>query len=110
MLALRDGAGSSFNERCVTGTGKTTWRLWTDARPAASIRGMRFVVILAVLCLAACSGNPRDYGITGPGQGPAPPVHPDDSSVGQPGIPDSGTVYGPSVVPNTGSNRYWGYN
>ena len=35
---------------------------------------------------------------------------PDDSSVGRPGIPDSGTVYGPSVVPSTGSNRYWGYN
>jgi hypothetical protein len=71
---------------------------------------MRIIAILSVLCLAACSGDPRSYGITGPGKPQAPPEQPDDSSVGRPGIPDSGTVYGPSVVPSTGSNRYWGYN
>ena len=71
---------------------------------------MRIASLLLLLCLAACSGDPRAYGITGPGVPPSPPVQPDDSALGQPGIPDSSTVYGPSVTPSTGPNKFWGYN
>jgi hypothetical protein len=71
---------------------------------------MRIASVLLLLCLAACSGDPRSYGITGPGSPAQPPEQPDDATVGQPGLPNSGTLYGPSVVPNTGTGRYWGYN
>jgi hypothetical protein len=71
---------------------------------------MRIALFLLLSCLAACSGDPRSYGITGPGRQPAPPALPDDATLGQPGIPDGGSVVGPSITPSTGSNRFWGYN
>lgn len=71
---------------------------------------MRIAPLLLLSCLAACSGDPRHYGITGPGATQAPPALPDDSTLGQPGLPDSSTVIGPSITPSTGPNHYWGYN
>jgi hypothetical protein len=71
---------------------------------------MRIVAIVLLLCLAACSGNPAAYGITGPGRAPSPPEQPDDASVGQPGLPDASAVYGPSLAPSTGPSGFWGYN
>jgi hypothetical protein len=76
----------------------------------ASIRAMRFAPVLLLLCLAACSGDPRAYGITGPGRPPQPPVQPDDATLTQPGLPNSGSAYGPSVNPSTGNGRFWGYD
>jgi hypothetical protein len=71
---------------------------------------MRFVSILLLLCLAACSGNPHAYGITGPVKQEQPPEQPDDADVGSPGIPASGTPYSTGVTPTTGATRFWGYN
>jgi hypothetical protein len=67
----------------------------------------RAASLLVLLGLAACSGNPRDYGITGPGSTPS--LQP-DTTLGMPGVPDASTVYGPSLEPTTGSGRFWGYN
>ncbi len=65
--------------------------------------------LLFLLGLAACSGDPAAYGITGPGA-MRPVPGPRDTTVDAPAIPDTGTVYGPSVVPSTGGGHYWGYN
>jgi hypothetical protein len=71
---------------------------------------MRAVLLIAVLSLAGCSGSPESLGITGPGA--RPPVHPDsdDSTVGNPGLPDSGGAYAPSYGPNPAGGRYFNYN
>ena len=66
--------------------------------------------LLLLLGLAACSANPAAYGITGPGRPPVLPAQPGDADVGQPGLPNSASVYGPSIVPSTGTGRFWGYN
>jgi len=70
---------------------------------------MRLALVLLPLCLAACSGDPSAYGITGPGAPPKPPAQPDDATLTQPGLPSSGSAYGPSVNPSTGYGRFWGY-
>lgn len=72
---------------------------------------MRAVTALGlVLALAACSGDPRSYGITGPGPPPPPPSAGDDT--GTPlGTPTSGSYYGPSTGPIMGGGSgFWGYN
>jgi hypothetical protein len=66
-----------------------------------------------VLVLAACSGDPRSFGITGPGvqtvtQPDAAPTGADTSPT--PGAPTSGSYYGPSNGPITGGSGFWGYN
>jgi hypothetical protein len=75
---------------------------------------MRSLLVLGLLLvLAACSGDPRSFGITGPGA-PAVPK-PDatqtrDDTNGMPGVPTTGTYYGPTTGPVTGSSGFWGYN
>jgi hypothetical protein len=76
---------------------------------------MRTVSALGLLILlAACSGDPASYGITGPGTQPPPAAasvtvqSPDTSPT--PGVPTTGTPYGPSNAPSTGGSGFWGYN
>jgi hypothetical protein len=76
---------------------------------ARHYRRMRMVLTLLLLALAACSGNPSAYGITGPAR-PSGPQPTDDAVISAPGIPDGSTVVGPSMTPSTGSGRFWGYN
>ena len=69
------------------------------------------LVLTAVTCLAACAGDPRSYGITGPGTGPAPAAQPMGMDADQvPGVPTYGTFYGPTNTPMTGASGFWGYN
>ena len=63
---------------------------------------MRWPMILLFLCLAGCSGSPRDYGITGPGRSEPPPTREE----AQPG----GDISIPTATPNTGNGKFWGYN
>lgn len=70
---------------------------------------MRILAALVLFGLAACSGNPGAYGITGP-NAPVQPEAPTDATLTAPGLPDNGTMYGPTVAPTTGQSRYWGYN
>jgi hypothetical protein len=68
--------------------------------------------LIGLFALAACSGDPRSLGITGPGT----PTAPADSapagldSTPAPGAPTSGTYYGPTNRPVTGGSGFWGYN
>jgi hypothetical protein len=76
--------------------------------------GMRTVLVLGLLTvLAACSGDPATYGITGPGTQPKPAVpavaeSPDTSPT--PGMTTAGPSWGPSSGPSTGGSGFWGYN
>ena len=70
---------------------------------------MRYITLTHSLFLAACAADPAALGITG-AVAPAPFVDPGEASTGIAGAPATGTVYGPSVTPNTGAGRYWGYN
>lgn len=73
---------------------------------------MRLVAGLGfLLLLAACSGDPRSWGITGPAAQPAPVA----ASAGAeatptPGVSTSGTSFGPSSGATTGESGFWGYN
>jgi hypothetical protein len=75
---------------------------------------MRALVALGFLMfLAACSGNPQSYGITGPGSQPepvaqSPETTPDTAPT--PGVTTTGPMYGPSSVPSNGNSGFWGYN
>ena len=76
---------------------------------------MRAIIALGLLSLlTACSGNPADYGITGPGKSPAPPVTlgPTPDKTTGVGVTTTGTNYGPSNGANTGNGfgGFWGYN
>jgi hypothetical protein len=75
---------------------------------------MRSLLVLGLLlAVAACSGDPRSYGITGPGpQAVAKPDPAQNSgdSTPTPGVPTSGTYYGPTNAPVTGGSGFWGYN
>jgi len=67
----------------------------------------------AMILLAACSGDPKSYGITGPGQQtPAPVVSPLDSnaSTPTPGVPTAGSYYGSSIGPIPTNSGFFGYN
>jgi hypothetical protein len=76
---------------------------------------MRAVLAFStVILLAACSGDPRSYGITGPGQQSlAPvtvPVDP-DASTSTPGVPTSSSYYyGSSIGPIQSNSGFFGYN
>jgi hypothetical protein len=75
---------------------------------------MRSLLVFGLLfALAACSGDPRSFGITGPGP-PQAVAQPDPAQTGgtssAPGVPTSGTYYGPTNAPVTGSSGFWGYN
>jgi hypothetical protein len=74
---------------------------------------MRMLLVFGLLSLlAACSGDPSKYGITGPGNSP-PPAASDANpaeSTPTPGVPTFGPTYGPSIAPSTGSSGFWGYN
>jgi hypothetical protein len=73
---------------------------------------MHSLVALSVLfVLAACSGDPRSYGITGPGtQAVTKPEPARTGDSAMPGVPTTGTYYGPTTAPVTGSSGFWGYN
>jgi hypothetical protein len=72
---------------------------------------MRFVGLAFMLFLASCSGDPRSYGITGPGTQPAPVTAPAGAeATPSPGVSTSGTSFGPSSSPTTGTSGFWGYN
>jgi hypothetical protein len=66
-------------------------------------------ILLLLLCLSACSGDPGAYGITGPAP-PTPPVPMEDSRAGTPGVPEPASAISPSIYPTTGNGRFWGYN
>jgi hypothetical protein len=72
----------------------------------------RVLLLIVGLGMAGCSGSPESYGITGPGASPVTVTPPssDDSTVGVPGLPDTGTGYGPSIGPMPQSGRYFNYN
>ncbi len=71
------------------------------------IRGLILAVALGV---AGCDGSPAALGITGPGVPPAPPPVTDDSTITNPGIPNSTGTYGPSIGPIPSDGRYFNYN
>jgi len=74
---------------------------------------MRAVLAFGLLMLlVACSGDPQSYGITGPGPQPAPVVVPADTDTSNPipGVPTSGSYYGPSNGPIPSTGRFFGYN
>ena len=70
---------------------------------------MRPMLALAVLLLAGCDKTPASLGITGPAPPPAPPVI-DDSTIMNPGVPDAGHSYGPSIGPALQNGPYYNYN
>ncbi|HEX2941644.1 MAG TPA: hypothetical protein VHO91_11390 [Rhodopila sp.] len=65
------------------------------------------------LLLAACSGGPQAWGITGPGgaqaAAPAMPADPQETNA-VPGVVTTGPSYGPNNGPTAGSSGYYGYN
>jgi hypothetical protein len=73
---------------------------------------MRATLVLgSILLLTACSGDPRSYGITGPGApralAPSPQASADTAPT--PGVPTLG-YYGPTRGPSAGDSGFWGYN
>ena len=76
-------------------------RLVDNRRGPAQSAGMCKVLALGLLSfLAACSGDPRSFGITGPGAGPppvAPPVASPDTAPA-PAVSMTGPTYGPSIA------------
>jgi hypothetical protein len=75
---------------------------------------MRAVLAFGIVMLvAACSGDPKSYGITGPGQNPITPVAPmadPNASSPAPGVPTSNSYYGSSIGPIPSSSGFFGYN
>jgi len=78
---------------------------------------MRFVrLALMLLPLAGCAASPQALGITGPEgstnkSAAAPGVQtPTADPLDNPDLMRSGTRYGPSYTPSTGSSGFWGYN
>lgn len=72
---------------------------------------MRRALIMAFLLVtvAGCAASPQSLGLTGAQPVPPPPL-PNDATLQPPGIAvDTGTNYGPSMVPTTGAGRYYGY-
>jgi hypothetical protein len=84
------------------------WRTNDQYKP------MRAVLVMGLLIsLAACSGDPKSYGITGPGQQPIAPVAPTPDPNGStvtPGVPTPGSYYGSSIGPIPSNSGYYGYN
>ena len=71
--------------------------------------GMRYIPLIPLLFLAACDAGPAAFGITGTAPSPPPP-DPGALSTDAPGAAPTGTSYGPTIGPSTGSGRFWGYN
>ncbi len=74
---------------------------------------MRTSVLLIVLIgLAACSGDPKAMGITGPGPQAAPvaPSLDEDGGNPIPGVSTTGSQYAPSIGPIKGNTGFYGYN
>jgi len=77
---------------------------------------MRAVLVLGLLIsVTACSGDPKSYGITGPGQHPVTPgvgsiANPDSSTTPTPGVPTPDSYYGSSIGPIPSSSGFYGYN
>ncbi len=69
----------------------------------------RMLLWLIALSLAGCDATPASLGITGPAPPPPPPTV-DDSTITNPGIPDPGNGYGPSVGPSPSAGRFFNYN
>ena len=70
----------------------------------------RALFMIATLCVAGCGESPASLGITGPGAPPTAPPASDDSTITNPGIPDTGGGYGPGLGPSPSSGRYFNYN
>ncbi|MFL5281018.1 MAG: hypothetical protein ACJ8AW_08450 [Rhodopila sp.] len=86
-----------------------------DSHPAfVHYAAMRAVLAFgAVMLLAACSGGPGAYGITGPGPQPVAPVNPmadPDATAPPPGVPTTDSYYGSSIGPIPSSSGFFGYN
>jgi hypothetical protein len=72
---------------------------------------MRATILIGVLALSGCGDTPASLGITGPGAPPPPAPAIDDTTVGVPGIPDTGGGgYGSGLGPAPASGRYFNYN
>ncbi|HTW69508.1 MAG TPA: hypothetical protein VME47_06450 [Acetobacteraceae bacterium] len=79
---------------------------------------MRFFrLALMLLPLAGCAATPQSLGITGPqgttnkaARAPAAEPSPASDPLDNPDLLQSGTRYGPSYAPSSGSSGYWGYN
>jgi hypothetical protein len=83
------------------------------SRVIAHNAAMRVVLVLGFLSLlAACSGDPKSYGITGPGPQAAPvaPAVDQEQSNPVPGVSTSGSYYGPSNGPIKSNSGFFGYN
>jgi hypothetical protein len=79
-----------------------------------SMRSIRLALML--LPLAGCAASPQALGITGP-QGSTDktaatpsPATPQADPLDNPNLMQSGTRYGPTYTPSTGSSGFWGYN
>jgi len=87
---------------------------WTVVVRVAQNAVMRTILAFGLLIvLAGCSGGPAAYGITGPGSQPVavvvPPAETPDTAP-TPGVTTTGTSFGPSNRPTTGTSGFWGYN
>lgn len=69
----------------------------------------RMLLSLIVLNLAGCDATPASLGLTGPAP-PPPPPKVDDSTIMNPGIPDPGNGYGPSIATPPSPGSYYNYN
>jgi hypothetical protein len=81
-------------------------------QPAQSAAMCKVLALGFLTFLAACSGDPRSFGITGPGAEPppvAPPIASPDTAAA-PGVSTTGPTYGPSTAPSSGNSGFWGYN
>jgi len=70
---------------------------------------MRIFVLLLLLALAGCTGNPGALGITGPRDAQVVPQA-TDAETGAMNPELKSNRYAPSMVPTTDGGRYWGYN
>ena len=84
-------------------------RAWTDRAAPGIIAAMGYIVLTLLLFLSACGADPATLGIAGR-QMVAPPIDPGEAQTGIAGAPQTGTQYAPSMQPNTGSGKFWGYN
>jgi hypothetical protein len=73
---------------------------------------MRWIVLGLLVLLSACSGDPKSWGITGPGGAsqPAASNDPVPEATTPPGMSTTGSTYGPTGGASSGTSGYWGYN
>lgn len=87
--------------------------MWTGGMAGGMIQAMRYILLSlllsAGLALGGCGTDPKSLGLTGAAM-PTPPRDPGEASSGIRGAPETGTQYAPSLAPNTGSGKFWGYN